>query len=109
MTVTGRGFTPIVTPELSPPLLSPSTRCLWRCTPRADSPNVCEESGEAVEDTADQAKQEAKMEKTLAKLNEQWSTIEFDFESHKGTEIMLMKIKDDDFEMLEEHQVRWLS
>ena len=45
------------------------------------------------------------MEKTLAKLNEQWSTIEFEFESHKGSEVMLMKIKDDDFEMLEEHQV----
>ena len=29
-------------------------------------------SPDAVEDTADQAKQEAKMEKTLAKLNENW-------------------------------------
>ena len=42
---------------------------------------------DAVEETADQAKQEAKMEKLLAKLNENWSVVEFAFDSHKGTEI----------------------
>ncbi len=78
---------------------------------------------DAVEETADQAKQEAKMEKTLAKLNDAWSLIEFDFEAHANSKsapapassgydddedearIMLMKIKDEDFELLEENQV----
>lgn len=60
---------------------------------------------EAVEDTTDQAKQEAKMEKTIAKLNESWSNIEFNFEQHKSSDVMMMNIKDEDFELLEEHQV----
>ena len=33
------------------------------------------------------------------------SVVEFEFESHKGTDIMLMNISPEDFEMLEEHQV----
>ncbi|CAD7974700.1 unnamed protein product [Amoebophrya sp. A25] len=60
---------------------------------------------DAVEETADQAKQEAKMEVTLGKLNAAWSVVEFGFETHKQTDIMLMKVKDEDFEMLEENQV----
>lgn len=34
---------------------------------------------EDVEETTDQAKQEAKMEKTLTKLNETWKDIKFEF------------------------------
>lgn len=68
--------------------------------------------GEAVEDTADQAKQEAKMEATLKKLQKEWADVEFQFEAHKGAgpagdePVMLMKISDEKFEMLEEHQVQ---
>jgi len=60
---------------------------------------------DAVEEAADQAKQEAKMEITLGKLNSAWSVVELGFDAHKGTDIMLMKVKDEDFEMLEENQV----
>ncbi|CAK9016337.1 unnamed protein product [Durusdinium trenchii] len=58
-----------------------------------------------VEDTADQAKQEMKMENTLKKLQKEWAEVDFGFDSHRGTEVMLMKMADDKFEMLEEHQV----
>lgn len=59
-----------------------------------------------VEDTADQAKQEMKMENTLKKLQKEWAEVDFQFESHRGTEVMLMKMADEKFEMLEEHQVQ---
>merc|ERR1711915_519808 len=58
-----------------------------------------------VEETAEQAKQEAKMEKTLLKLKDTWMAVEFSFEAHKDSDVQMMKVKDDDFEMLEEHQV----
>jgi dynein heavy chain len=62
---------------------------------------------EAVEDTADQAKQESKMEKTITKISGEWAGVEFQYEAHKGNdEIKLMKVADDKFEMLEEHQVQ---
>jgi len=62
---------------------------------------------DAVEDTADQAKQESKMEATLKKISGEWAGVEFEFEPHKGNdEIKLMKITDDKFETLEEHQVQ---
>ena len=62
---------------------------------------------DACEDTADQAKQENKMEITIKKLEGEWTNVDFCFESHKGSqEIFLMKIPDDKVEMLEEHQVQ---
>jgi hypothetical protein len=42
---------------------------------------------EDVEEITDQAKQEAKMEKTLAKLEEIWKEIKFEFTQHKGTDV----------------------
>jgi len=42
---------------------------------------------EDVEEITDQAKQEAKMEKTLAKLEETWKDIAFEFYQHKNTDI----------------------
>lgn len=42
---------------------------------------------EDVEEITDQAKQEAKMEKTLAKLEEIWKEIKFEFQQHKGTDV----------------------
>jgi len=61
---------------------------------------------DVVEDTADQAKQECKMEATIKKISGEWAGVEFEFEQHKGNpEVMLMKINDEKFEMLEEHQV----
>ena len=58
-----------------------------------------------VEEITDQARQEAKMEKTLLKLEETWKDIEFDFNKHKETDIMLIRMSDENFEMLEENQV----
>ena len=60
---------------------------------------------EDVEEFADQARQEAKMEKTLVKLEETWKDIVFEFNKHKDSEVMLIKLKEEDFEMLEENQV----
>jgi dynein heavy chain len=40
---------------------------------------------EDVEEITDQARQEAKMEKTLAKLDGTWNDVEFDFAPHKDS------------------------
>jgi len=61
---------------------------------------------EDVEEITDQAKQEAKMEKTLAMLEEVWQNICFEFNPHKNTGVNLIKLNDDDFEKLEENQVQ---
>ena len=58
-----------------------------------------------VQEVTDQARQEAKMEKTLVKLEETWKDIEFEFNKHKDSDIMLIKLSDENFEMLEENQV----
>lgn len=59
---------------------------------------------EDVEETTDQAKQEAKMEKTLNKLNETWKDIKFQFDMHKGSDVQMFKLSEENFEMLEENQ-----
>mmetsp|Transcript_146756 Transcript_146756/g.471049 ORF Transcript_146756/g.471049 Transcript_146756/m.471049 type:complete len:4209 (+) Transcript_146756:103-12729(+) len=62
---------------------------------------------EAVEDTADQAKQEKKMEDTIKKITGEWATVDFEFEPHKGNdEVQIMSVAGDKVEMLEEHQVQ---
>jgi dynein heavy chain len=58
---------------------------------------------EDVEEITDQAKQEAKMEKTLAKLEEIWKDIKFDFYQHKNTDVMLIRLTDENFDLLEEN------
>ena len=35
-----------------------------------------------------------------------WSTVEFVYERHKGSDVMLMHLKDEDVETLEENQAR---
>jgi len=44
------------------------------------------------------------MEKTLAKLNEVWKDIKFQFDIHKGSDVQMFKLKEEDFEMLENDQ-----
>lgn len=58
---------------------------------------------EDVEEITDQAKQEAKMEKTLAKLEETWKDIKFDFYQHKNTDIYMIRLTDENFDLLEEN------
>ena len=43
------------------------------------------------------------MEKTLIKLEETWKDIEFEFTKHKDTDIMLIRMAEENFEMLEEN------
>jgi dynein heavy chain len=58
---------------------------------------------EDVEEITDQAKQEAKMEKTLAKLEEIWKDIKFDFFQHKNTDVFMIRLTDEHFDLLEEN------
>ena len=58
---------------------------------------------EDVEEITDQARQEAKMEKTLAKLNEIWKDITFEFTQHKQTDVQLIRLADENFDILEEN------
>jgi dynein heavy chain len=64
-----------------------------------------QQQSESVEEITDQAKQEARMEKTLDKLEEVWTKVEFEMDQHKNTDVNLLKIIEEDFEMLEENQV----
>ena len=59
-----------------------------------------------IEEIADKAKQEAKMEKALNKIDEKWKEVAFERQQHKDTNIMLLKMSDDNFEALEENQVQ---
>lgn len=45
------------------------------------------------------------MEKTLDKLEETWKDILFEFSLHKGSDVQLIKLSEENFEMLEENQV----
>ena len=58
---------------------------------------------EDVEEITDQAKQEARMEKLLIKLEETWKEVEFEFTNHKDSDVKLIKLAEADFDMLEEN------
>jgi len=61
---------------------------------------------DAVEEISDQSVKEEKMENTLAKLDELWSTVEWFVEPYaEGDSVNLLKMLDDDFEMLENDQL----
>lgn len=60
---------------------------------------------EDVEEITDQAKQEAKMEKTLAKIQENWVDVLFEFTQHKDTPVHMIRLSEENFDMLEENQV----
>ena len=60
---------------------------------------------EDVEEITDQAKQEAKMEKTLAKIQENWVDVLFEFARHKDTDVHMIRLSEENFDMLEENQV----
>jgi dynein heavy chain len=63
------------------------------------------QQAEAVEEITDQAKQEARMEKTLNKLEEIYTAVEFETQQHKNTDVYMLKMIEEDFEQLEENQV----
>lgn len=43
------------------------------------------------------------MEKTLAKLEETWKDIKFEFVQHKNTDVYLIRLADENFDLLEEN------
>ena len=45
------------------------------------------------------------MEQTLAKLQTTWTSIEFEFEQHRDSDVHLLKMKEEDFEALEDNQL----
>jgi dynein heavy chain len=59
---------------------------------------------EEIEEITDQAKQEAKMQKTLAKLEESWKDVEFVFKPHKDSGVHLISLGEDEQDMLDEQQ-----
>lgn len=61
---------------------------------------------EDVLDTTEQAKQEAKMEKTLAKLTGIWKEVKFQFTPMKDSDVQLLRLSEEDFELLEENQLQ---
>jgi len=60
---------------------------------------------EDVEEITDQARQEAKMEKTLEKLQEVWKDVMFEFTPHKDSGVQMIRLSEENFDMLEENQV----
>ena len=45
------------------------------------------------------------MEQTLKKLDETWKTVEFGFDKHQDTDVYLINLAEENFEMLEENQL----
>jgi dynein heavy chain len=45
------------------------------------------------------------MEKTLAKIEKEWEVVEFDFAQHKDTPVHMIRLSEENFDMLEEYQV----
>jgi dynein heavy chain, axonemal len=58
-----------------------------------------------VGEIVDRAQKEEKMEQNLKKLDDVWSNADLDFQQFKGTDVFLTKMKEEDFEALEENQV----
>ena len=58
-----------------------------------------------VGEVVDRATKEDKMEQTLAKLAVTWKTVEFEFDQHRDTDVYLMRMKEEDFETLEDNQL----
>jgi len=61
---------------------------------------------DGIEEITDQSKQELKMEKALNVIINFWKTIEFELVQHKSTTIRTLKLAEENFEMLEEHQLQ---
>jgi dynein heavy chain, axonemal len=52
------------------------------------------------------AQKEERMELALKKISEIWATLEFEFTKHKDTDLFLIRLKEEDFDILEDHQVQ---
>ena len=58
-----------------------------------------------VGEVVDCANKEDKMEQTLVKLAETWKSVEFNFDQHADSDVYLIGLGEENFEMLEENQL----
>jgi dynein heavy chain len=56
-----------------------------------------------VEEVCDQAKQESKMELQLAAIEAFWVDVRFEFQQHKGSDVQMLRLSEENFETLEEN------
>ena len=59
-----------------------------------------------VGEIVNRAQKEEKMEQALEKIEIIWKSLEFQFVQHKQTDIQMIKLSEEDFETLEDHQVQ---
>ena len=59
-----------------------------------------------VGEIVNRAQKEEKMEQALEKIENIWKSLEFQFVQHKNTDIQMIKLSEEDFETLEDHQVQ---
>jgi len=59
-----------------------------------------------VGEIVNRAQKEEKMEQALKKISATWVNLEFVFSQHKDTDIQLIKLSEEDFETLEDHQLQ---
>ncbi len=59
-----------------------------------------------IEENTERAKQQAKMEKQLAKVDEKWKDTVLEKIPHKDTPIITLKMTEEDLETLEEHNLQ---
>ena len=59
-----------------------------------------------VGEIVNRAQKEEKMEQALKKIGTTWVTLEFVFTQHKDTDVQLIKLSEEDFETLEDHQLQ---
>jgi len=57
-----------------------------------------------VEEITDQAVQEARMEKQLNQIEALWKDVNFDFQKYKNTDVQMLRLSEENFELLEENQ-----
>ena len=65
-----------------------------------------DEFEEDVGEIVNRAQKEEKMEQALEKITKTWKTLEFQFSQHKDTDIFMIKLSEEDFETLEDHQLQ---
>jgi dynein heavy chain len=61
--------------------------------------------GDDVGEIVDQAQKEEKMEQTLKTLNETWGEMELEYQQHKDTDLKLVSLNGDAFDILEDNQL----
>jgi dynein heavy chain len=65
-----------------------------------------DEFEEDVGEIVNRAQKEEKMEQALTKIEGTWKNLEFLFSAHKDTDIHMIKLAEEDFETLEDHQLQ---